>query len=161
MDPGLAPELSLARIQAAQGEGVVERERVARNQARADVGRACQTRRRIGEARVSDRHEVPGVGRNRHRSEHERHAVDEQRLGDAVDEAFAQAQQVEIAVEVAREADERAAIVVAIAVVDPVKRRLDGVLHGARQQDDDERRQQRDDGVVLVGVLSGTPRSQA
>ena len=109
---------------------------------------------------MRDRHEVAGVGRNRHRSEHEGHAVHEQRLGDAVDQALAQAQQIEIAVEVAREADERAAIVVAIAVVDAVKRRLDGVFHGARQQDDDERGQQRDDRVPLVGVLQEHRRSQ-
>ena len=40
-----------------------------------------------------------------------------------MDEALAQAEQIEIAVEIAREPDERAAIVVAIAVVDAVERR--------------------------------------
>ena len=92
----------------------------------------------------------PRLGR--HRREHQRHAIDHQRFGDAMHEPLAQALQIEVAVQIAREADQRAAVVIAVAVVDLVEAGLDRVLHRARQQHDDQRRQQRDDRVLLLRV---------
>ena len=88
----------------------------------ADFGRARQHRRRTAEPDVRDRDEL-AVAAGRDRRQHQRHPIDDERLHDAVDEPLAQAEQIEVAVQVAREADERPAIVVAIAVVDAVERR--------------------------------------
>ena len=71
------------------------------------------------------------------RRQQQRHAIDHQRLRDAVHEPLAQPEEIEVAVQIAREADQRAAVVVAIAVVDAVEPGLDRVLHRARQQHDD------------------------
>ena len=79
---------------------------------------------------VRDRHELP-VAPGRDRRQQQRHAIDDERLHDAVDEPLAQAEQIEVAVQIAREADERAAVVVAIAVVHAVEAGLDRVLHRA------------------------------
>ena len=75
------------------------------------------------------------------------------------DEPLAQAEQIEIAVQIAREADERAAVVVAIAVVHAVEPGLDRVLHRPRQQHDDERREQRDDRVLLSFAVAQEHRA--
>ncbi len=55
----------------------------------------------------------------------------------------AQPIEIEVAVEIAREAHERAAIVVAIAVVQPIEAGLDRVPQPRRDERDDERREQR------------------
>ena len=91
------------------------------------------------------------------RREQQRHAIDDERFGDATDQPLAEPQQIEVAVEIAREADERAAVVVAIAVVHAVERGLDRVLHRARQQHDDDRREQRDDRVALILAVQEEP----
>ena len=57
--------------------------------------------------------------------EHQRHAIDEQRLDDARHQPLGQAVQIEVAVQVAREADQRAAVVVAVAIERAVERVLD------------------------------------
>ena len=100
---------------------------------------------------MRDGDEVPGVGREGR--EHERHPIHDQRFGDAVHQPLAQALEVEIAVQIAGEADQGAPVVVAVAVVDPIEPGLDRVLDRARQQHDDESREQRDDRILLlVGV---------
>ena len=71
-----------------------------------------------------------------------------QRLHDAVHQPLAEAEEIEIAVQIARESDERAAVVVAIAVVDAIEPGLNRVLQRPAEQHDHERREQRDDGVA-------------
>jgi hypothetical protein len=56
-----------------------------------------------------------------HRREEQRHAIDDERLHHAVHEPLAEAEEVEIAVQIAGESDEGAAVVVAIAVVDAIE----------------------------------------
>ena len=123
VDPGFAPEFDLARVEAAQRAGG-RRARACdpRSGASPTSDARVSARRRVGEAGVRDRDEV-AVALADDRREHQRHAIDEQRLGDAVTRRSLRRMQVEIAVEVAGEADERAAIVVAIAVVDAIERR--------------------------------------
>ena len=150
VDPGRAPELDVGGIDAALRQRIVERQRVAGDEAGRDLRPFREHRRLAAEPRVRDRDElrVPTRGDRR---QHQRHPFDEQRLGDAAHEALAQAEQIEIAVEVAREADERAAVVVAVAVVDAVEAGLNRVLDRTRQQHQHHRRQKRDDRVRVVG----------
>ena len=119
------------------------------NEARGHLGALREERRLGAEPGVRDGDELrvaaDGDGR-----QHQGHAVDQQRLGDAPHQALAQPEQVQVAVEVAREADERAAVVVAIAVVHAIEAGLDRVLHRPRQQHQHHRRQKRDDRVGLV-----------
>ena len=112
-------------------------------------GRAEQRRLRA-EADVGDGREV-AVPAGRHRRQQQRHAIDDQRFRDAVHEPLAQPEEIEVAVQIAREADQRAAVVVAIAVVDAVEPGLNRVLHRPRQQHHDQRREQRDDRVAPAG----------
>ena len=127
---------------------------MSRDQARPDVRCPQQPGRLIGKTGVRDVDEIAAVGRHRDGSEHQRHAIDQQRLGDAVDEALAETQQIEIAVEVAGEADERPPIVVAVTVVDAVEPGLDGVLDRAGQQHDHQRGEQRNHRIAaLIGIL--------
>ena len=83
---------------------------------------AGQDGRRAGEPDVRDRDELalPAGGRRR---QQQRHAIDDERLHDAVHQPLAEAQQVEVAVQVPREPYERTAVVVAVAVVHPVETR--------------------------------------
>ena len=151
VDAGVAPGGELLRRDAALGDRIVDRDDVPAHQAGAQIGAARQPHRHapVLESGRGDRREVARAAR-RQRREHQCHAIDQQRLPNARDQALAQPEQVEVAVEIAGEPDQRAAIVVAVAVVDPVERRLNGVLDRARQQDHHERRQHRDDRVVLV-----------
>ena len=75
-------------------------------------------------------------------AQHQRHPIDDQRLDDARDEPLAEPDDVEIAVQVTRECDQRASVVVAIAIEGAIERVLHGVLHRTRQQNDDQRGQQ-------------------
>ena len=102
------------------------------------------------ESRVRDGDELR-VRRRRRRREHERHPIDQQRLRDAPHQPFAQAEQIQVAVEIARKADERAPVVVAIAVVHAIEAGLNRVLHRTRQQHEDHRGEERDD-VVRAGT---------
>ena len=124
-------------------------------QPRADFGRPRQERRRRGKADVGDRGEL-AFASGGDRRQQQRHAIDDERLQDAMDEPLAEAQQVEIAVQVARKADERAPVVVAVAVIHPVETGLDRVLDRPGEQDDNERREQGDDRVV--GVVAAEER---
>ena len=80
--------------------------------------------------------------------EHQRHPIDEQRLHDARNEPIGEPVQIEIAVQVAGEADERTPIVVAIAIERAIEQRLHGVLDRRREQDGHERGEQRDHPLV-------------
>ena len=55
--------------------------------------------------------------------EQECHAIDDERLADARDEPFAEAVEIEVAVQVARKSDERPSIVVLVTIEGPVERR--------------------------------------
>ena len=149
VEPPVAPERDLFLGEAPRRQRVVDRNRVPGLEAAADAGAPAQARRRDREAGGADRLEVGRVLI----AEQQDHAVHQERLGDPRDEPLAQAIEIEVAVQIAREADERAAIVVAIAIERPIERRLDGVLHRAREQDDHERREQRDHAVVLLRAV--------
>src|SRR5215471_138594 len=60
---------------------------------------------------------------------------------------------VEVAVQIASESEERPAIVVAVAIKNAVERVLHGLSDRLGDQDDNQRREQRDDPVVLVGIV--------
>ena len=147
MDPRVAPEIELAHVEPALRQQIVERQRMPGDQPRRDVRPAQQDRRLAAEADVRDGGEVPVQARG-HRREQQRHAIDEQRLHDPVHQPLAQAEEIEIAVQVAGESDEGAAVVVAIAVIDAIEPCLNGVLQRPAEQHDHERREQRDDGVA-------------
>ena len=76
------------------------------------------------------------------------------RFTDARNQPIGQAIEVEVAVELARKRDQRAAIVVAVAI----ERAVDRVLHpsftGLRQQNHDHRGQERDEPAMFVFALS-------
>ncbi len=150
VDSGGAPELDVNRIDAALRERIVERQRMSGNEPCGDLRASSQHRRFAAEAGVRDGDELR-IASCRHRRQHQRHPVDEQRFHDAAHQALAQPEKIEIAVEVAREADERPAIVVAIAVVDAVEAGLNRVLHRPREQHQHHRRQERNDRVRIVG----------
>ena len=146
MDSGLAPGLHFARVDAPRHERIVQRERVAGNETGRHFRGTRQRRRIPRESGVGDGHEIAvlaGGGRR----QHQRDAIDDERLHDPVHEALAQPEEIQIAVQIAREADERAAIVVAIAVVHAVERRLNRALQRPQQQGDDDRGEEGDDGL--------------
>ena len=147
MNPGPPPEIELAHIQTTLRQHVVERQRVTGDQPGRHVRRSQQRRRLTAEPDVGDGAEIT-VRARRHRREQQRHAVDEQRLHDAVHQPFAQPEEIEVAVQIAREAHERAAIVVAIAVVHAIEPRLNGVLQRPREQHHHQRGEQRDDRIA-------------
>ena len=117
-------------------------------QAGHDRGRPGQPGHRTAKAEVADALEVAVAVV----SEHERHPVHHQRLDDAGHEALAETHHVEVGVQVAREPDQRPAVVVAIAIEHAVQRVLDRLAHRLRQQHDDRRGEQRHEPVVLVAV---------
>jgi hypothetical protein len=78
----------------------------------------------------------------------QRDAVHAQRFGDAIDETTGEPLQVEVAVQVAREAHERPPVVVAIAVVQPIEAGLHGLPKRRRHECDHQRGQQRPEGVA-------------
>ena len=65
---------------------------------------------------------------------HQAQPVDDQRVLDAGEQALGQPIEVEIGVQLAGEADQRAAVVVAVAVEHPLDRALHAVLHRAGEQ---------------------------
>ena len=138
VDARVAPELDFFGDEARGGNRIVERDGVAAVEPRQHRRAARQPRHALCEPVVADRREVAEalVG------EHQRHAIDDERLDDARDEPLAEADDVEVAVQIAREADERAAVVVAIAVEHAIERVLHGFLHRLREQHDDDRGEQ-------------------
>src|SRR5206468_11179134 len=115
IDSGVTPELDFLGHEPRRGNRIIERDGVAGVEASHERRLSAERRHRLGEAKIADRCKIarPLVG------EHERHAIDDERLDDARDEALAEANDIEIAVEIAREADERTPVVVAGAVEDP------------------------------------------
>ena len=98
VDPRVAPEIELAYIEPALGQQIVERQSMSGDQPGRDIRPAQQDRRVAAEADVGDGGEVP-VHARRHRREEQRHAIDEERLHDAMHQPLAQAEEVEIAVQ--------------------------------------------------------------
>ena len=92
--------------------------------------------------------------------QHQRHAIDDQRLDDPRHQALAETDDVEIGVEIPREADQGASVVVAVAVEQPIQRVLQRLLHRLRQQHDDRGREHRDDPVVRIAVVCEKIRRQ-
>ena len=137
--------------EAAHGERIVEAHRLPLAEPVADARRGVDRRQRLGEADRLRRHVAPRRP-VADRREQQRHALETERLHDPSDQPLAEPLQLEIAVQVARKADERAPIVVAIAVVGAIERHLDGVLHQRREQHDDQRGEHRDDRVALAGA---------
>ena len=146
---GVAPEFHFLGGEARGRNRIVEGHGRARVEARHHRRGARQSRHQRAEAVVANRGEVAGavVG------EHQRHPVDHQRLDHARDQALTEADHVEIAVQLAGERDQRAAIVVAIAVEHPIDGGVHPFFHRLRQQHDDNRGQQGDNpGVLVAGV---------
>ena len=100
VDAGVAPELDFLGREPRRGNRIVERDGVAgveprherRRRATAAAPAAAKPKSPIG-AKSPE----PLVG------QHQRHAIDDQRLDDARDEALAEAHDVEVAVQIARE----------------------------------------------------------
>ena len=155
--PGVAPELHFFGGKPGGGDRIVERDGVAGVEPRHQRRGARQPRHRLHESEVADRAEV---ARARSSAQHQRHAIDDQRFDDARDQPLAETDDVEVAVQIAGERDQRAAIVVAVAVEHAIERVLHRFLDRLRQQHDDHRREQRDDPVVRIGVVGEHERDQ-
>ena len=126
---------------------IVERQRHSAGEARGELRMAAETGHREVAESLRPNHFVvarPFV------DEQQRHAIDDERLANARDEPLAETIEIEVAVQIAREADERAAVVVLVAIERAVERILDGALHRAEQQHDHDRREHRDDHVVAL-----------
>ena len=147
--PLIAPELDLLGGEAGGRERIVEAHGVTALQARADArGRSQLWRRRAVEALLRQRLEITLVNR-----EEKGHAIELDGFAHARHHALGQAIEVEVAVQLAREADQRAAIVVAIAIEGTVDRILQAVLHRLGQQHHHHRGEERDDPAMLVFTL--------
>ena len=148
-DAGVAPEFHFLGGEPRRRNRIVEGNRDAGIEAGHHRRGARQPRHQRAEAVVANRVEVAGAIVR----EHQRHPVDDQRLDHARDQPLAEADDVEIAVQLAGERDQRAAIVVAIAVEHPIDGGVHRFFHRLRQQHDDNRGQQGDDpGVLVAGV---------
>ena len=137
--------------EAATREGIVEVHRLSAAKAMPDARFGVDRRQQRRKSHRLRRH-IPARRVVAERREHQAHAIEHERLDDAADEPLAQTLKIEVAVEIAREADQRLPIVVAVAVVGAIERHLNRVLDDRREQHDDERRQHRDDRVVLAGA---------
>ena len=98
---------------------------------------------------VANRAEVvrPLVGKQ------QRHPIEDQCLDDPRDQPLTEADDIQIGVEVAREADQRPTVIVAVAIEQPVERVLQSLPHRLGEQDHDGGRQHRDDPVARVAVV--------
>ena len=159
VEAGIAPELDLLRNEPCGGNRIVQRHRPTAIEPRDQRGRTRQRRHRTGESIRANRREVAG-GVFVPRRQQQRHALDDERLDDAGDQPLAEADDVEVRVQVARERDQRAPVVVPVAVEHPVERVLHRLLDRLRQQDDYHRRQQRDDARVLIGISTKHERGE-
>ena len=143
-DAGVAPELDFFSAEPGGGQRIVEANGVGAIETGADTRRRGETGRRALEALVADDFEVAGIGRQQ-----KRHAIQLDGLAHAGDQPVGQPVQVEVAVQLPGETDQRAAIVVAIAVEGAVDGLLQAVLHRLGEQDHDDRGQEGDDPAVL------------
>ena len=150
IDAAVAPEFHFFGDESRRRNRIVERDGMAGVEARQQRRAAGQPRHAIAEPVVADRREIAGaiVG------EHQRHPLDHQRFDDARNQPLAETHHVQVAVQLAREGHERAAVVVAIAVEHAIERVLHRLLHRLRQQHHHDRRHQRDDPVVIVGIVA-------
>ena len=139
-----APEFDLVAPGPAEGGRVVERHVVPRPDARADAGVERQQGRFADKPLRADGAERVGGLIGHHQGD----AVDDQRLGDAGDQAVGEPRQVEVGAQVAGESHQGPPIVVPVAVERAVEDVLHGVLDAARQQHDHHRREHRDDRVA-------------
>ena len=144
----VAPELDLLDREAADRCRVVERDGVTLDQPAAH-GRTLGQRRWVAaaESRGPHRSEV----RRHFVFEQERHPIDQQRFHDARHQPLGEPVQVEVAVEIARKPQQRAAVVVSIAIERAVEHVLHERLDRRRQEHGDQRRQKREH--PLVGVV--------
>ncbi len=67
-----------------------------------------------------------------------------------MDQPLAEPEQIEVAVQITREADERAPVIVTVAIVDAIEAGLDGVLDRPGEQHHDGRREERDQRIARV-----------
>ena len=101
VDAGVAPEFDFLGHEARRRNRIVERDGVPGVEPRHHRRRARQRAAPAAEAVVADRGEVARpVARRR---EHQRHPIDDQRLDDARDQPLAEPDDVEVAVQIARE----------------------------------------------------------
>ena len=146
---GVTPELDFLGDETRGRDRIVERHGMAVVEPRDQRRGSREPRHVLREAVVANRREIadPVAVSGR---QHQRHAIDQQCFHRARDKTLAQADNVEVAVQVARERDESTAVVVAVTIEHAIERVLDRFLHRMRQQHRNHRRQERDDGVVFV-----------
>ena len=84
---------------------------------------------------------------------HQRHPIDHERLVNPRDEPIAKPIEIEVAVQVASERDQRSTIVVPITIERPIDRRLHRLFDGPGQQDHDDGGQKGDQPAMLILVL--------
>ncbi len=149
MDAELLPMADFLDGEAPHRERLVEVDGLPAADPVADARGGVERRQRTEEADRAGRHEVARrlVG---DRGQQQTHAIEDQRVDDAIDEALAQPLQVEVGVQLAGKGDQGAPVVVAIAVVGAVEQRLDRVLDERRQQHHDQRGEHRHDRVRLA-----------
>ena len=85
-----------------------------------------EPRHTLGEAVIADRDEIIGAAARARLAgrKHQRHAIQDQRFDNPDNEPLTETDDVEIAVQIAGEGDERAAVVVAIAIERAIERVL-------------------------------------
>ena len=147
---GVAPLGGFLARQAARRHAVVDRDHLAGQQPRAERRVGVRPPAAAAAEEPGGRDRLESRRRRRVRPQEQRHAIDAERLLHALDEPRAQPVEIEIAVQIARERHERASVVVPIAVVETIERRLDGAPQPRRDQRDDERREQRPEAAVLI-----------
>ena len=146
----VAPELDFLDREPADGGGIVERDNVTVAQPSPDR-RTLRKRwwMSVAKSRRAHRAEV----RRDLVLQHQRHAIDQQRLDHSRNEPLRESMEVEVAVQVAREPYERAAIVVPITIERPIEQILNEILDRRRQHHGDEDRQQGEYPVIRGAPL--------
>ena len=147
--PSCCQWLTSSTVKRRIGERLVEVDGLAAADAAADAGGGVERRQGAQEPDRARRHEV-ARRLVADRRQQQAHAIEDQRVDDAIDQPLAEPLQVEVGVQLSGERHEGAAVVIAIAVVGAIEQRLDGVLDQRRQQHHDQRREHRHDRVRLA-----------
>ena len=148
VDARVAPELHFFRREPRRRQRVVQPHRLPGRHATADAGVQRQAGHAALHAGNVQRVEVADL-----RGQHERHGVDLDRLAHPGHQALGQSVEHDVGVQVAGKADQRAAVVVAIAVERAVDATLQAVLDGLGQQNHDDGGEEGDDPPLIRFAL--------
>jgi hypothetical protein len=153
VDTGIPPRFDFLREKPRRRDRIVERHGVAAVESRHHRRTPRQRRHRQHETIGADRGEVARrIVTRLSRRKHQRHPIDDERFDDPRDQTLAEPDDVEVAVQIARKGDQRAPVVVAVAVERSIESILHGLFDRPREQHDYKCCQRGDDPVVIVDV---------